>query len=108
MNQTYPRRVGAEPLAPRAVSLRNNCLGALARSNARPVPADPDLANLPSDVGVREAWDWWVTRTTPPSVAVVPEVIAKPRRRRSPITIAILTLFATTAWLLWTPSALWG
>lgn len=94
---TPPRDDG--PLAPHAVRLRNSCLAALSRRTSRRPPTPVELAKIRSDLGLREAWEWWSRLDTP--TEVVRSVSRRGTRRARAdwqrVAIAVLT---TGAWLI--------
>ena len=47
-------------LAPISLRLRNECLTTLASLNGVPQPTAADLAGLPAEIGLRDAWAWWL------------------------------------------------
>jgi len=87
------------PLAPRAVRLRNSCLGALSRRTSLRAPTPVELSKIRDDVGLREAWEWWVDLDMP--MEVVRPMSRRPARPRrldwKRVAIAVLT---SGAWLI--------
>jgi hypothetical protein len=89
--------VGA--LGPHAIRLRNSCLGALSRRTSLRPPTPVELSKIRDDLGLREAWEWWLQLDMPMQVVrPVSRRSARPRRahwRR--VAIAVLT---SGAWLI--------
>lgn len=85
-------------LTRRALTLRNDCVAALARASSHPAPRDADLGTLPNDFTLREAWTWWSMRNSPPWVEQQASAGAA-RKRRTWLDAAVV-LVATAALLL--------
>ena len=90
-----PRDEG--PLAPRAVRLRNSCLGALSRRTSRRPPTSVELAKIRSDLGLRDAWDWWSTLDSPTELV---GTISRRSAHRVDWKRAAIAVLATGAWLI--------
>ena len=86
------------PLSPRAVGLRNSCLGALSRRASRPAPTPRDLGKIRNDIGLRDAWLWWSKLDTP-TEAVQAVRVWPTRRPPRQWPSMLVTLLATGAWL---------
>jgi len=76
--------------------LRNSCLGALSRRTSRRPPTAVELAKIRSDLGLREAWEWWSKLDSPTEL-----VRTIPRRSlRGDWKRAAIAVLATGAWLI--------
>ena len=84
-------------MAPRAVRLRNSCLSALSRRTSRRPPTSVELAKIRSDLGLREAWDWWFTLDSPTELL---QPISRRSTRRGDWKRAAIAVLATGAWLI--------
>ena len=87
------------PLAPHAVRLRNSCLGALSRRTSLRPPTPVELSKIRNDLGLREAWEWWLGLEMPTQVVrTSSRRSARPRRADwKRVAIAVLT---SGAWLI--------
>jgi len=89
--------VGA--LGPHAIRLRNSCLGALSRRRSLRPPTPVELSKIRDDLGLREAWEWWVQLDMP--MEIVRPISRRSARSRRPdwkrVAIAVLT---SGAWLI--------
>jgi len=77
--------------------LRNSCLEALSRRTSRRPPTSVELAKIRSDLGLREAWDWWATLDSPTQLV---RPISRRSARRGDWKRAAIVLLATGAWLI--------
>ena len=86
------------PLSPKAVKLRNACLGALSRRTSHRPPTPVELVKLRDDIGLRDAWTWWSKLETPTeavrAISVYPT--RRPPRRWPAI---VMTILASAAWI---------
>jgi hypothetical protein len=82
--------------------LRNSCLGALSRRTARRPPTPVELAKIRSDLGLREAWEWWSTVDSPTELV---RAISR-RSVRGDWKRAAIAVLATGAWLIVPAAAL--
>jgi hypothetical protein len=76
--------------------LRNSCLGALSRRTSRRPPTPVELAKIRSDLGLREAWEWWSTLDSPTELV---RTISR-RSVRGDWKRAAIAVLATGAWLI--------
>jgi len=77
--------------------LRNSCLGALSRRTSRRPPTSGELEKIRSDLGLREAWDWWSTLDSPTELV---RPISRRSAHRGDWKRAAIAVLATGAWLI--------
>ena len=87
-------------LSPRALRLRDSCIGALSRRSSLRPPTPTELSKIRDTLGLPEAWYWWSHLDTPTEfVRTIPRRSLRRMRRRA-LRGAIITVLATGAWLM--------